>query len=269
NQFSTKHFKIAKTSSVLVGTEGWLYFTQGLTDLWSKQPYTNSQYIDIKNNTNTVAGKFKKAQITYLEIYTPDKHSIYPEYLGFNFIANPHSRLEQRIAIIKEIDPQNLVDLKTELLKNKKTEQLYYKADTHWNNYGSFLAYEKIMEKVKRDYPNIEPLTKDDFEIIVKPNEYRTDLSKNILSDYKDTEILFSLKESALQNKLTSDKKLEKLVVYYDSFFDPKYNWGTTNFLKYHFNTVELIENYKGFRTDEIIEQHPQVVINQRVERHL
>jgi len=43
---------------------------------------------------------------------------------------------------------------------------LYYKTDTHWNEYGSFVAYRELMKYLKQNiFPEIDILDFDDFSI--------------------------------------------------------------------------------------------------------
>ena len=49
--------------------------------------------------------------------------------------------------------------------KKKSNIRLYHKTDQHWNQYGALMAYMKIIEELRKDFPKLEPVEIADFEI--------------------------------------------------------------------------------------------------------
>jgi hypothetical protein len=61
-----------------------------------------------------------------------------------------------------------VIDYRDELMQAKKDypdEYLYYNFDTHWNVHGGFVAYKKIVETIKKDFPSIPVMQKSDYQI--------------------------------------------------------------------------------------------------------
>ena len=75
---------------------------------------------------------------------TPIKERIYPEFmpadLRHKFVF---SKAEQLYDRLKNNTKIRWVNYKSELIAGKKVRPTYYNLDTHWNEYGAFLAYKK------------------------------------------------------------------------------------------------------------------------------
>lgn len=50
-----------------------------------------------------------------------------------------------------------LVDVRAELLEGKQTRPIYFTTDIHWNPYGAYLGYRKLVERIRKDHPELEP----------------------------------------------------------------------------------------------------------------
>jgi hypothetical protein len=84
----------------------------------------------------------------------------------------------------------NLVFPKNEILKYKNQKPLYYKFDTHWNSFGAWVAYYELIDKIQKDFPELEaPLKqheityktriKSDFDLlkmINRPDSYSEEI---------------------------------------------------------------------------------------------
>ena len=58
-----------------------------------------------------------------------------------------------------------MLDLRPALLAAKKTAPVYLKTDTHWNQFGSFIACENIVQVLARQQlPGLVPVTLDSFD---------------------------------------------------------------------------------------------------------
>src|SRR5680860_1252099 len=103
----------------------------------------------------------------YFLAFWPNKHSIYPEFLPYMMkiqIKDTLARADQLIEYIDESNtPLKLTDVRPALLKNKGDKPLYHKFDSHWNDYGAFLAYQDFFEQNKG--LGMKPKTENDFDI--------------------------------------------------------------------------------------------------------
>lgn len=111
----------------------------------------------------------KEQGIDYVFALAPSKALIYPENLPSRIYKtktklNQATRYEQLVNYLKQKSVVPIVNLQKALLKGKNKIAkraaddllLYYKTDFHWNYYGSFLAYQAIVDEINRAYPNYQ-----------------------------------------------------------------------------------------------------------------
>lgn len=123
----------------------------------------------------------KERGADYIFALAPSKAMIYPENLPDNIMKvkqslNRPTRYEQLSRYLKLHSKVPVVDLSEPLLLAKRQDPssrpLYYRTDFHWNYYGSFIAYQAIVEEIQRQYPahRIDPASLEDFSIKVRPD---------------------------------------------------------------------------------------------------
>jgi hypothetical protein len=95
----------------------------------------------------------------------PDKHNIYIRYLPFSMSIQSKdtiSKTDQMIGGLKQADSTlQIIDVRRELIEHSQKFQVYLKNDTHWNEYGAFIAYQKLMRKIAADFPAVLPVKTD------------------------------------------------------------------------------------------------------------
>jgi len=190
------------------------------------------------------------------------------------------SRTDQLFTALQ--DTGLAVDVRSSLADAKARERLYQQTDTHWNDRGAFIAYQRIIAAVRARVPKTPPAwTRDDFE----PLERRTDAMdlggmmglKRVLHE---TDLLLvprrprrarvveptgaapTAEEGTLITEV-DDPSLPRAVVFRDSFVS-----RLVPFLSEHFSrAVYLWQN--DFDPDVVVREHPDVVIQEIVGRHL
>ena len=279
-------FKIFNTSSkpnsVCVGKNGWLFSLDPINsgDYQNKTLYTNEQLNTIKHNLEEAKQWHEKRGIHFFVMVLPIKSSIYPEYLPDNIKKkNTISKLNQLSAYLEENSTTKIIDVTPELLKAKKTQDVYYKHDIHWNFSGGYLGYKKLMDEMSKYNADLKPIT------LINYKEGRTlknnaDLSKqlslenilinnetdlNRITKYPFDEVtpeIYSNTPTKQSTRRTAIKKsnLPKAVVYRDSFFNLMITFFSENFsdcvyLWTNNMTLEVIEKETpGYVVYEIIE---------------
>ncbi len=112
----------------------------------------------------------KEQGIDYVFALAPTKALVYPENLPSRIFKlktkfNRATRFDQLILYLKERSVVPVVDLRTHLIAAKQHTikkgpnddlLLYYKTDFHWNYYGSFFAYQAIIDEINRVYPKYQ-----------------------------------------------------------------------------------------------------------------
>ena len=90
------------------------------------------------------------------QIYIPKKTNMINRNLHAVFLEF-HEKLQQekRLSVVYPYK---------ELYEGKKNSFTYFKTEHHWTDDGAFIGYKTLMKEINKDYPDIKPLTSDDFE---------------------------------------------------------------------------------------------------------
>jgi len=168
-------FHVSPVEKVLIGREGWLYFTEHdmVKDFLGQVPYNEQELLGIKDNLQARQEILARLGMKYLLVIAPDKHSIYPEYLpDYLLQQRGETRLDQLVSYLRRTSTVNLLDLRGVLLEEKfrlgNESLLYLIKDTHWNQRGAFVAYRAIMAAIRSWSPETVGLTDSDLVMETK-----------------------------------------------------------------------------------------------------
>jgi hypothetical protein len=191
------------------------------------------------------------------------------------------SRTDQVYATLSDTRV-SVVDVRPSMLEARTKERLYYLTDTHWNDRGAFIAYQRIIEAVRQQVPSTPPAwTREEFE----PDEREVpgkDLAgmmglKRVLQEVDLRLVPKRMRRAhvvdppggdpmAEVGRLVTeipDSSLPRAVIFRDSFAT-----RLAPFLSEHFSrAVYLWQN--DFDANVVLEEHPDVVIQEIVGRHL
>ena len=204
-------FKQSSNKDVVIGKNDYLFFNDEM------DTYNNTNLLS-DSDINFIAQKVSRFQtelanrgVYFLISLAPNKSTIYPEYVGTK-PTNPNtiSNLDRLQSSFDSLGV-NYVDLKSELLKNKDTHELYYKKDTHWNTVASTIAANAYLSNLNSIFgTNTSIISKN-----IQKGIYDGDLD-NLLGFYSKTPEVLSDYEV-----LVSGNKLPKAISYGDSFGGP------------------------------------------------
>ncbi|HWM49446.1 MAG TPA: hypothetical protein VNR11_21305 [Xanthobacteraceae bacterium] len=277
---------LSSSKDVVIGKDGWLFYTGDRSlerhtgayvlkreevDAWVRQMEAYRDWLE-------------KRGIAFYILAAPDKNTIYPEKLP-DYPRSPGATtpLDQVVARLKTSSLE-FIDPRAALVEAKQLgEQVYFEGDTHWTQRGAFVAYNLLMDRVRRRFPTVTALTIDDYDVSVDTapaadlarllslegvldysvERFRPRAGRQIGSvttsrpgwPWRVTEI-----RTNLQNR-------PRLLILGDSFTD--YVLGP-NFLYETFrDPVWTHHNLGGFNFDLVKEVAPAVVIYQFAERFL
>jgi len=269
--------------SVLVGENGWLVYTAegDIEDYQHTTLFTDDELAGFQQNLDALAAQYAERGITLLVVVPPNKNSIYPERVPAQIpVLGNKSKLDQMVAYLQAHGKEQIIDLRPALLAAKSEHQVYYATDTHWNDYGVYIAYSALMTELHKAYPNLTAHPVTDFKI-VKREPDQLDLSKNMdITLLPESKVQFvpkfdlhtaykniNLGQRKLMFSYNPDASAPNVVMYYDSFF-----FSVLPLLGEHFQNGYYIQNYSGgglWNLSWVDEQHPDVVIIEFSERYL
>jgi len=173
-------FKKSPLKEVIFGKEKWLFIDrygkvyQGINVF----PEDTIQFVVHKLvNRKKI---YDALGIKFYVAVAPTSYEIYSEYLP-QYIKRVAKTTTDRFCELMQTTDIPFIYFKEELLKNKTSGLLYNKNDHHWNELGSFFAYKAIIERIKKDYPQIPTYDLTDFELT--PQYIKTGNIINMLDD--------------------------------------------------------------------------------------
>ena len=150
-------FRSSGISTVISGTDGWLYFTSTLDDYLGRDTLTQREINGIIYNLNLIREYTKDAGADFLFTIAPNKNTLYPEHMPYYYSA--------KVGDIRNRDLLNSALSGTGFYADlfsvfsEQDETLYFVRDSHWNNKGALLACDSILTaagKAHDDYSAAE-----------------------------------------------------------------------------------------------------------------
>jgi hypothetical protein len=175
-----------------------------------------------------------------------------------------------------------VLDLRPTLLQAKQQGQLFYKTDTHWNDFGAAISQYEILRAIQKFYPNLTPMNYSwqDFRL----TEYNSGDIANMLNiSYFLKEMVPELRkplpichrhivekhpEDQMKATFFTDCRTDapRALIFRDSFFIALQPYISQHFAKtvyiWEWPDLNLIKKYQQ-------SNQPNIVIEARVERHL
>lgn len=268
---------------ILIGKNNELF--GGLTEMNTylrNNLFKNGELEKIRSDCSYRKKYLEAKGIDYYVVICPTKYSIYAELLPWYFKpSDTISRTDQFVRLLKELNIQ-VVDLRRPLLRSKDSlqQQIFKRTDNHWNDLGSFIAYQTIMERISEKHPEIKPLKFSDFNITAEESDggnLATILNK--VKEMKDIKYNFEPKFSLNVYPVTENpypvppdfptdeffhgfylenSNLPKILIIHDSFTN-----SLEQFFKYSFSKSVFIWDKWQYKLNEpIVEaENPDIYV--------
>lgn len=273
---------------VVSGQDGWLFYGEDrMVDHYLCIAKFSPEQLQAWRNLLEKRRDWLAARgIEYLFVIPPDKQNVYSEKLPVWLLkaAPPHrqTKLDQLMEYMKAHSTVAILDLRRPLLEAKTTLPTYQQTDTHWNGYGAFVACQEIIKTLAPEIPGLPPLRSADFTwsnrpfpggdlarmLGVKEAEKNyfvfTPRFPDTAPSLRAAPELVSMYGSHNTNMISQSAGLlsATAVVFHDSFGA----WWRP-ILGYSFKRVIFMWDDREFNAGVIAANHPQVVINEMLER--
>ncbi|HMT28232.1 MAG TPA: hypothetical protein PKD91_03020, partial [Bacteroidia bacterium] len=167
SKFRFRMFRVSPMPQLVqVGKDDWLFTSRDEYINDTSTPFTKEQLDSVILNLQIVTKYFDIRNIKYYYAMIPVKERIYPEYMPGDLRKRmTFSKAAQLNEALKQHPEIRAIDVKDVLIAGKQVRPTFYTTDTHWNEYGAFLGYRKIIERVRQDFPQIVPFEISDFSI--------------------------------------------------------------------------------------------------------
>ena len=290
NLYKVKLYNFSPVSKTIIGKNGWLFmakeskYVNEVDYFRSIKLFSEEELKDWRNALEQRRDWLANRGIHYFFIIAPNKSTIYSEFMpDFIHPVRNQSRLDQLLNYLKKNSDFQIIDLRKVLINAKKDCEVYYKTDSHWNEYGAYIAYREIMRYIGKYFENLKPMPISNFKIETK-NRFGGDLAialslQNKL--YRENYIEFKSKIplKAKGKRLRNISKsvcqtcsvcktpgLPNALIVHDSFIHE-----LRPFISEHFSRILYIWDWwnMNFYPDIIKREKPKIVIEEMAERFL
>ena len=147
---------ISTSEDVVLGQKGYCFFTRNsnLDIAKGNYPLTDDDLRLMRNQYEKVKDYYSERGTRFFLSLTPSKVSVYPEYLPFEIdeeAVQPSEIVESAIN-----DPLHVINIKSKMISSKNEGKLFFLTDSHWNQRGTYKAYEYLLKRIKPKEAPIE-----------------------------------------------------------------------------------------------------------------
>ncbi|WP_027215644.1 alginate O-acetyltransferase AlgX-related protein [Butyrivibrio fibrisolvens] len=276
-------FNTSSSDDVIVGDKGWLFYVghenndeDPLADYEGTNLYSIDELEIIAENMinarDFLASQGKEFVVTII----PNKSRVYSEYMpDMCGDVSQECRLNQVYQYLSENTDLTIVSPYNDIVSYKEAHpetQLYFKYDTHWNNFGAYVAAQSISRVWGFEMPDLDTVE----QVYVDSDTY--DLARMInLGDYlkEDAPIATAYSGHMARVEIQSDgmsftgtvdqgtADARKLYIIGDSFSALLFPY-----LACHFNSSKS-DMYYNYNYSSLESYDPDVVVFECVERYL
>ena len=266
-----KAFNTSTTDQVVLGSDDWMFYSNTLNDYKSDHLMSDRGLFNIVHNLSLMQDYVNENGSKFILTIAPNKNSLYGEHMPYNYAlsdsedANNMERLEPLLAEAG-INYVNLFEVFEET-----DEELYLKQDSHWNNVGAALAFDKIMQQTDLEYEDYSSLSytikKDhegDLAAMVYPNSLSTEENYYYDKDW-NYEYVYDVTDNMDDwIETISDKNADaSLLMYRDSFGESWLPFFADEF------GYACFSRLVPYDMNDIIDYQPTYTVVERVERRL
>jgi hypothetical protein len=171
---SVEHLR-SDAFEVIVGSDSQGHFVSELGDFTGSNLLKDEQIKSLTNRITTRTDWLKKnlpdTELIYFII--PTCMSVYPETVPTQYKQNTSdvSRKNQFIGAVKA-GGATVIDVTETLIAHKSDGlKLFHKTDSHWTEYGAWVAYTDLMNYIAEKFPDAAPRTFNDMGFYEKDVE--------------------------------------------------------------------------------------------------
>lgn len=271
-------------TGVIADPSGWVVYTgeNSFNDFQNIDQFTTEEVKSIKRRLKNLCSVLTKDEIKLIVLIPPNKNTIYPEYMPAEIPQiNKKSRLDQVMGVWNDTDNCKVVDLRPTMLEAKKRDKVYNATDSHWTDYGAFLAYQQLSQIMKQDFPAVKVRSIAEFEpesLVINGDLTSSfgyfDTQENAVrfkpmfeTDYLVRTIEAPDGFSDMVLTFTDNPDLPTAIIYRDSFFAAMVQFILENFKEAEYNwsfnvDIDMVRAKKpDYLILEVTERYLQVAI--------
>jgi hypothetical protein len=222
------------SEKVIVGGDGWLYFSSTLQDYLATDTLSENQIDRIVRTLEIQEEALGQRGVDFIFVVAPNKASVYPGHMPALFTPtgneNNYDKLYDRLGSseLTALDLRSV--LRANSFKVSPEESLYLKLDSHWNNKGALLAYQTITREITdrireldlTDYLDLaverREIVNGDLSLMLYPAANRKDIQYfyDLPENYSSARPIRSMEDILIETSCESGRG--ELLMFRDSF---------------------------------------------------
>lgn len=264
-------FGESNVDTVLVGTDGWLYYTATLDNYLGQNRMSERTINNCVHNMKLLQNYVESQGAKFVLAVPPNKNSLYGENMPYydRYKVSNGSDMDR---LADRFTDEDVVYADLYSMLKEQRDTMYQKRDSHWNNMGAMLAYNCIL-----DAADVEHYRYEDAGFTRK-KDYIGDLNSMIYPVSSQPEWDMYLDDSTWTYTYTTDtKSVEEseiatscdgadgsLLMYRDSF-------GNTllPYMANAFDSAYFSKNIPYNITRDMKSSKPDVVVVEKVQRNI
>ena len=151
-QLNAGLFSMSTSDQVIIGKDGWLFFTPTLNDYQRTDTFSEDEARRFAKTLALTQAWLQSRGVAFIFTIAPNKSSLYGQYMPDRYIVSDAPSNAQMLKSALEDAGVNYVDLFETF--SGSDAQLYHKLDTHWNNTGALMATNALLENVHTQVPD-------------------------------------------------------------------------------------------------------------------
>jgi len=161
---------VSPSSKAVLGRERWLFRGDEASRRAYRRemPFSPAQLVAWQHALEGRRDWLAARGVRYLYVIAPNKATIYPERMPESLRPLPGpSRLEQLARHMARHSDVPFLDLTATLSGARRADGplLFLKSDSHWNDYGAYLGYRAVMERIAPWLPGTAPTPLSAFQM--------------------------------------------------------------------------------------------------------
>lgn len=263
-------FLTSNLDTVVTGTDGWLYYSSTLDDYLGRNRLSKRSINSIVQNLEMVQHYVESQGASFVFTVAPNKNTLYPEHMPYYYTAGAEDK--KNITAFESALKKSSLNYCNlfELFKGSE-ETLYLKQDSHWNNKGALMAYNKIMDsagKEHNDFQGVKP---------VREKSFTGDLAKMLYPVSAQPEYNYSYGLESSYSYKTPTKSVEDAMIRTESnngsgsLYMVRDSFGNSllPFFASQYQSAYFTKAYPVNLQLDMLTQKPDTVVFEIVERNL
>lgn len=272
----------------VVGSNGWMFYTgeMSIPDYQNTAPLSQERLQQLQEALDRLNADLMQQGKSLLVVVVPNKSSVYRQYMPEQIpVLGETSRLDQILEYMRQHGQTNILDLRPALIAASQDNDVYLKADTHWNVMGAYYAYFGIIEALSRSDTRLYPHPLSDYDVVIQPDLKVPDLLMTLgLIQFKEARQALvprfpvpvrevgaiPLSDGRQVRTTASDDVMPSLLIFHDSFYLA--SSSLSGLMEPHFSRLiavpyTLVPDIWALRWIE--EENPDFVVIEVAERYL